>query len=160
MAVYKRPIPVACVAVVGKMSNPLFIKSFREDDPLTFHYIVHTSLDVVEERVSAPKKTNVTVAAQQDMYLGLLCPALCAKQDYRVYGYLTNTKVKFILVLEDFEAKDADVRSFFRQLHSVYTDTVSNPFCSTLSPLSSKKFEKDVSQLVDAQCRIFDVYRT
>eukprot|EP01111_Echinosteliopsis_oligospora_P005827 TRINITY_DN1952_c0_g1_i2.p1 TRINITY_DN1952_c0_g1~~TRINITY_DN1952_c0_g1_i2.p1 ORF type:complete len:116 (-),score=14.69 TRINITY_DN1952_c0_g1_i2:191-538(-) len=95
---------IVCVAVVGKSNNPLYIKSFETQDTMKFHYIVHSSLDVVDERT---KKTSQGTA---EMYLGLLCPT----EDYKVYGYITNTKIKLIVVmLDDMEVKDADVKSVF-----------------------------------------------
>ncbi|PRQ36478.1 putative protein kinase CAMK-OST1L family [Rosa chinensis] len=50
-----------------------------------------------------PKKFRPT----QNEFLGLLYPI----ENYKVYGYLTNTKVKFILVTIDLDVKDADVRN-------------------------------------------------
>ena len=47
---------VACCAVVGKQNNPLYIQTFNQDDELKFHFIVHTSLDIVEERTQAREK--------------------------------------------------------------------------------------------------------
>ena len=40
------------------------------------------------------------------MFLGLLCPI----EDFQVYGYVTNTKIKLIAVLEDIKVRDADVK--------------------------------------------------
>ncbi|KAK4401380.1 Trafficking protein particle complex subunit-like protein [Sesamum angolense] len=85
---------IVCVAVVGHQNNPLYIQSFTEaDDALKLHHIVHCSLDVVDERVNNPKKWPDT------------------KRDISWYGYLTNTKVKFILVTTDLDVRDADVRN-------------------------------------------------
>ncbi|CAM8990926.1 unnamed protein product [Rhodiola kirilowii] len=113
---------IVCVAVVGHQNNPLYIQSFTEaDDALKLHHIVHCSLDVVDERVNNPKKAGPTL---NETFLGLLYPT----ENYKVYGYLTNTKVKFILVTTDLDVKDGDMRNFFRQFHSVYVDAVSNPF--------------------------------
>jgi hypothetical protein len=36
------------------------------------------------------------VVASNGLYLGLLCP----NEDFRVYGYVTATNVKFIAVIE------------------------------------------------------------
>lgn len=55
---------IVCVAVVGKavshhtyhshndQNNPLYIESFEspQQNTLKFHYIVHTALDIVEEK--------------------------------------------------------------------------------------------------------------
>ncbi|KAH9655127.1 trafficking protein particle complex subunit 2-like protein [Citrus sinensis] len=96
---------IACVAVVGHQNNPLYIQSFTEaDDALKLHHIVHCSLDVVDERVNNPKKSGPTL---NETFLGLLYPT----ENYKVYGYLTNTKVKFILVTTDLDVRDADVRN-------------------------------------------------
>ena len=52
---------VACVAIIGKQNNPIYIQTFRDEsryssmsasplDKLKYHYIIHTSLDAVEEK--------------------------------------------------------------------------------------------------------------
>lgn len=48
------------------------------ENELKFHYMVHTSLDVVDEKVSAMGKALVD---QRELYLGLLYPT----EDYKVY---------------------------------------------------------------------------
>lgn len=73
-------------------NNPLYLKPVTNpDDPLKFHYIAHTALDIVEEKglsgfsvllmagTVATKKA--ASAAQPDMYLGLLYPM----EEYKVY---------------------------------------------------------------------------
>ncbi|KAJ1988695.1 hypothetical protein H4R33_002332 [Dimargaris cristalligena] len=46
---------VNCIAIIGKQT----------DDDLKYHYIAHTSCDVIEEKLAAGSKNL-------DMYLGLL----------------------------------------------------------------------------------------
>lgn len=41
---------IAGFAVIGKQNNPLFVKSFGTEDHLKFQFVVHTSLDIVDER--------------------------------------------------------------------------------------------------------------
>lgn len=41
---------IAGFAVVGKANNPLYAKSFGSEDHLKFQFIVHTALDIVDER--------------------------------------------------------------------------------------------------------------
>lgn len=48
------------------------------ENELKFHYMVHTSLDVVDEKISAMGKALVD---QRELYLGLLYPT----EDYKVY---------------------------------------------------------------------------
>eukprot|EP00249_Psilotum_nudum_P002501 c15571_g1_i1 orf=124-597(+) len=133
---------IVCAAVVGQHNNPLYIQSFTDgDDALKFHYIVHCSLDVIDEKVNNPKRTG---AALNETFLGLLYPT----EDYRVYGYLTNTKVKFILVVTDQDVRDADVRSFFRRFHAAYVDVASNPFHVPGKRITSQAFAEKVRSIV------------
>ena len=131
---------VACVAVVGKQNNPLYIRVFREhEDKLKFHYVVHTSLDVVDERVASSGKN--------DPYLGLLFPT----EESKVYGYATCTKAKFILVLDDVDVRESHIKTFFRKLHSIFADAISNPFYTQDLRITSKKFDSEV----EAACVVF-----
>lgn len=91
--------------------------------------------------VNNPKKSGPTL---NETFLGLLYPT----ENYKVYGYLTNTKVKFILVTTDMDARDADVRNFFRRFHSAYVDAVSNPFHVPGKKITSRSFAERVSAIV------------
>ncbi|ONM23209.1 SNARE-like superfamily protein [Zea mays] len=141
---------IFCVVVVRHQNNPLYLHSFTEaDDALKLHHIVHCSLDVIDERVNNSKRTL------NETFLGLLYPT----ENYRVYGYLTNTKVKFIMVTTDLNAKDADARNstgscsspfpqFFRKFHAAYVDAVSNPFHVPGKKVASRSFGARVSTIV------------
>lgn len=63
---------------------PLYIRSTPTEDELKFHYMVHTSLDVVDEKISAMGKALVD---QRELYLGLLYPT----EDYKVYPLVLTT---------------------------------------------------------------------
>lgn len=71
---------ICCIAIIGKANNPLYLRVFNkleeEDDDYKFHYISHTALDIIEERVGARKTQPIT-----DMYLGLLFPS----ESYKMY---------------------------------------------------------------------------
>eukprot|EP00899_Mesostigma_viride_P016502 jgi/Mesvir1/24853/Mv22089-RA.1 len=133
---------IVCVAVVGPANNPLYLKTFTDGDEsetLKFHYIVHCSLDVVDEKAVLPKKGGST-----DTYLGLLYPT----EDYKVYGYITNTRAKFMLVVSDADVRETDFKSFFRRMHTLYVDAVFNPFYTSGALLSSPKFDTQIAALV------------
>ncbi|KAF5928750.1 hypothetical protein HPG69_007382, partial [Diceros bicornis minor] len=120
-----------CVAVIAKENYPLYIRSVPTENELKFHYMVHTSLDVVDEKISAMGKALVD---QRELYLGLLYPT----EDYKVtfpnqlcsYGYVTNSRVKFVMVVDSSNTalRDNEIRSMFRKLHNSYTDVMCNPF--------------------------------
>ncbi|KAK2161662.1 hypothetical protein LSH36_112g05040 [Paralvinella palmiformis] len=101
------------------------MNNIKSENELKFYYTVHTSLDVVEEKIQSvgSKSTN----DMRELYLGLLYPT----EDYKVYGYVTNTKIKFVIVVEsssNISLRDNEIRSMFKKLHSAYVDMVCNPF--------------------------------
>lgn len=132
-----------CVAVIGKENYPLFIKAISSENELKFYYTVHTSLDVVEEKISSVGKNANDM---RELYLGLLYPT----EDYKVYGYVTNTKMKFVIVVESSNTtlRDNEIRSMFRKLHNAYVDMLCNPFYVPGENVTSKSFEKVVAGMM------------
>lgn len=106
------------------------IRTFAQPraDELKYHYIAHTSLDVVEERIAAANAAKST-----ECYLSLLY----TMEDVAVYGYVTPLRVKIIiaLALTDTVVRDADVISIFRALHTAYRLSLANPFLKANTPL-------------------------
>ena len=66
---------------------PLFIKNTPTDNELQFYYTVHTSLDVVEEKISSVGKNANDL---RELYLGLLYPT----EDYKVYPFEVYSRMK------------------------------------------------------------------
>uniref|UniRef100_A0A3B5L1C4 Trafficking protein particle complex subunit 2-like protein n=1 Tax=Xiphophorus couchianus TaxID=32473 RepID=A0A3B5L1C4_9TELE len=124
-----------CLLMFSPQNYPLYIRSVPCQNELKFHYTVHTSLDVVEEKVSAVGKS---LADQRELYLGLLYPT----EDYKVYGYVTNSKVKFVIVVDSSNTslRDNEIRSMFRKLHNSFTDVMCNSFYNPGDPIQSKAF--------------------
>lgn len=56
-----------CVAVVNRNNSPKYIACVNPAMELDFHYKVHTSLDVIEERLSNKTKSNTE---SREFYLG------------------------------------------------------------------------------------------
>ncbi|KAM6430668.1 trafficking protein particle complex subunit 2-like protein isoform 2-T2 [Liasis olivaceus] len=136
-----------CIAVIAKENYPLYIKSAPTESELKFHYTVHTSLDVVDEKVSALGKALVD---QRELYLGLLYPT----EDYKVYGYVTNSKVKFVMVVDSSNTalRDNEIRSMFRKLHNSYTDVMCNPFYNPGDQIQSRAFDNMVMSMMVQVC--------
>eukprot|EP00160_Parvularia_atlantis_P004575 Unigene13883_Nuclearia_a/m.41955 Unigene13883_Nuclearia_a/g.41955 ORF Unigene13883_Nuclearia_a/g.41955 Unigene13883_Nuclearia_a/m.41955 type:complete len:165 (-) Unigene13883_Nuclearia_a:34-528(-) len=153
-----------CVALVGKSDNPLYVRTFSppagamrssgaasgggtsgggSPQDLRFMYMVHTSLDIVEERVTSGAKAS-------EMYLGLLY----SLEDIRVYGYVTNTKIKFVVIVQGGTAgegplKDSEMRQLFVRLHTEYTNLLCNPFHDVgATKLVSPAFDRTVDALL------------
>ncbi|KAE9976049.1 hypothetical protein BLS_002295 [Venturia inaequalis] len=124
---------VACIGVIGKLNNPLHISLFPpgERDPLQFSFMLSSCLDIFDIRM--PHKT-----AEQDF--GLL---QAIDERLAMYGWLTNTGVKFVIVI-DMEGRpatlneskinsavgirDADLKPAFRALQTAYINLLRNPF--------------------------------
>ncbi|KAJ3288794.1 Trafficking protein particle complex subunit 2-like protein [Blyttiomyces sp. JEL0837] len=83
-----------------------------------------------------------------DLYLGLLY----AMADLAVYGYMTNTKVKFIVVITVAETsvKDIEMRNVFRRIHNAYVNLASNPFWDPdgTARIMSKRFHTAINDTV------------
>ena len=69
----------------GALQNfPLFIKTTQEDNELQYHYAVHTSLDVIEEKISSVGKNTNDL---RELYLGLLY----STEEYKVYPFIDHS---------------------------------------------------------------------
>lgn len=137
---------IVCAAVIGQQNNPLYLETFQQtgagsEGALRFHYIVHCSLDAVEEKLLQPQKTP---GEPSDAYLGLLYPT----DDFKVYGYVSNTKMKFILVLDDMAPKDEEMRLIFKRFHAAFIDAVSNPFYTLNTPIISPSFDASIRTIM------------
>ncbi|KAJ1519735.1 hypothetical protein ONE63_004991 [Megalurothrips usitatus] len=132
-----------CIAVIGKENSPKYVSCLHSENELQFHYKVHTALDVVEEKLSLAGKSNCDV---RELYLGLLH----STEEHKIFGYVTNTKIKFIVIVEaaNTTLRDNEVRTMFRRLHAAYTDVVCNPFYIPGDHIVSKKFEGVVRSIM------------
>ncbi|XP_021949685.1 trafficking protein particle complex subunit 2-like protein [Folsomia candida] len=135
---------------------------------LQYSFIVSSALDIVEERVQmghqAFKGGNPALAAAggvalssgdgpqvatRELYLG----ALTAQEEYKVYGYMTNTKIKFVIIVEEtsIPLRENDIRMMFRRLHGAFCDLMSNPFYLPGTEIHSKRFEGTINAILAGQ---------
>ena len=102
---------------------------------------------VAAQRQAAQQAGGGGAAAKYDSYLGMLFPI----EELRVFGFLSNCRVKLIAVLDDEEVKDGEMKALFRRLHALYVDTVSNPFHVPDSELyGCASFDRQVERIVEA----------
>ena len=66
-------------------NSPKYISCLNPDLELQFHYKVHTSLDVVEEKLSSVGKSSGDV---RELYLGLLY----SSEEHKMYPLITTCK--------------------------------------------------------------------
>ncbi|CAG7822896.1 unnamed protein product [Allacma fusca] len=148
-----------CVAVIGKDNGPMYFRTRQSGvEELQYHFIVSSALDIIEERVQSSGKSGIlpggvsnpgALEITRELYLG----ALTAQEEYKVYGYMTNTKIKFVIVIEESSTplRENDIRTMFRKLHGAFCDLMSNPFYSPGSEIRSKRFHDVVNSIVAGQ---------
>jgi len=148
---------LAAVAFISSQNHPILVRplSGSAEDLLKYHYIAHTSLDVIDEHIAAlPPKTSA------ESYLGFLY----ALEEVAVYGYVTPLKLKIVLALTltDAVVRDADIISIFKALHSAYYRAAANPFLKLHSPLDTHNehiLETGSPQWISFRRRVDEVAR-
>ncbi|XP_078045693.1 trafficking protein particle complex subunit 2-like protein isoform X1 [Augochlora pura] len=139
-----------CVAVIGKDNSPKYIRCADESMALQFHCKVHTSIDIIEEKLNVGNKAVIDI---RELYLGLLN----ATEEYKMfvilltlYGYATNTKIKFIIVLQSSNTtlRENDVKMIFKKLHAAYSNSVCNPFYIPDDEINSKSFDLSIMDIM------------
>jgi len=107
------------VAYISSQNHPILVRTFVPGDDLKYHYVAHTSLDVIEERVASSTKLG-------ECYLG----HLYSMEDLAVYGWIAPSKLKIVvaLALTDAVVRDQDILTIFKALHLAYHHSLCNPF--------------------------------
>ncbi|KAG5678372.1 hypothetical protein PVAND_008054 [Polypedilum vanderplanki] len=130
------------VAIISKDNSPLYVLAADMDKETELQYNFHSALDIVDEKSSNTANKNF------DSFLGMLY----ATELYKIYGYMTNTKIKFILIVDSLNSalRENEVRNIFRSLHVEYTNYISNPFTIPNEPIFSKSFDKNIRNICKA----------
>ncbi|ETW84930.1 hypothetical protein HETIRDRAFT_243930, partial [Heterobasidion irregulare TC 32-1] len=114
---------LAAIAFISPQNHPILVRSFsqRHDNLLKYHYIAYTSLDIVNERITAMPKLV-------ECYLGFLY----SMENVTMYAYITLPKVKIILALALTDTRFLffilPPLQIFKALHLAYYRSTTNPF--------------------------------
>ena len=105
-----------CVAVLDRNSTPLALQTCQPEKELDFHYIVHTSIDVINEKCNvsnaasgasnakldgAPSSGTApgnahqqpgAAAGNRELYLGVLY----STEQHKVFGYVSTCIQMFL----------------------------------------------------------------
>ncbi|TNV76008.1 hypothetical protein FGO68_gene9672 [Halteria grandinella] len=145
---------VAFVAILNKKNHPIVLKNFLVDAirqnytdlsqeeisslDLQMKMLVYQTLDHFEEKqkikgaqVQAPKQGFLA----ESTYQGLIIEAFVSQYQLDVYGYISNTNYKYIIIKNETKTtplgqKPADdqVKGMFKSLLRVHTELLLNPF--------------------------------
>ncbi|KAI5799960.1 Sedlin, N-terminal conserved region-domain-containing protein [Geopyxis carbonaria] len=147
---------IACIAIIGKKvsyslsppaSDSQFLTQGTSRDRLAFHFLIHTTLDIFASRL--PAKTN------GDSDFGLL---YSVDEGLALYGWLTNTGIKFVIAVETPSGdsasapvglREGEMKGVFRALQTAYIRLVCNPFYDNdeSGPIESKRFLGEVEKI-------------
>jgi hypothetical protein len=107
---------------------------------------------------TVPTSTNLVEASTKGanrMFRGLIC----IQEEYRFYGYTTNTAVNIIVAVKDdilpiekeaIYARDDMIQSLLGEIHNCYVEHTLNPFSARQGPIKSNKFQWQMRQILSA----------
>lgn len=106
---------ISFVGIIGKQQKPLYLKTFSDEanhDEARLIELAYSASDVFQERIQAGHRIP-------DLYFGLLT----ALPDVVLYGYMSNTRIKFILAIQetDLIISESMVKSMLTRIHREYT---------------------------------------
>jgi Sedlin, N-terminal conserved region len=116
---------------------------------------LHSALDYVEERIETSMAgLPVVTSGRTGHWLGLLA---CQNDDgddaeghHVVYGYITATNVKLLVMVCPPVPKESNVRLFLNGIHDTFITHSMNPF-SSVKPgqrITSKRFDANIREAV------------
>mmetsp|Transcript_36053 Transcript_36053/g.78964 ORF Transcript_36053/g.78964 Transcript_36053/m.78964 type:complete len:224 (+) Transcript_36053:115-786(+) len=125
-------------------------------------FILHSALDRMHQLCepdgmgAAWRYGRTGQIGHEAMYVGLIGHV----EDVRVYGYITTTKIKIIVAVEDAflpgqteqgKAHEVALKNLMIKIHGLYTEYIANPF-TTLSAntIKSARFDNGVTANVNA----------
>jgi hypothetical protein len=146
-------MPVHLIAIIGKKDEPLFFSTEEEDsEALNLKRLSHEALDIVDERL-AEARNDKESKNSFDLYMGLLMTV----SEYEVFGFISNTKVKIIVICanEHDNARESPrvggdrkaMRTFIMQVYALYVTDVQNPLQSISAPCRSDSFATKIENL-------------
>ncbi|CAD5217827.1 unnamed protein product [Bursaphelenchus okinawaensis] len=133
---------VLALSVLSKDKSLIYFQcsSERINEETAIQMMAYSALDVLDEWEKVPSNRP------QELFQG----CLLFNNTYKVFGYVTNTQVNFILTYDasDSSNRDQDVRMLFKKLHNHYVDEVSNPFYVPGAFFTTTNFKKFVNTLL------------
>ena len=145
--------PLVAVCFVNRNDAPLYFKAFTggAEESVRMQLACYASLDMADERangiqIAGTVSTSGGETPSRDPFLGLLLPV----DEQKVFGYLTSTGIRILIVVRDVLLREDRVRELFKGLHKLYADAISSPFAEINTRLSSPMFEEGVTRLCES----------
>lgn len=111
------------------------------EEAIKLVYLMHASLDIVEER--AEQHTT------RDNFLGVLYQC----EQYKIYGLMSTTKVKILLMINQRYSfgspRENDIRQMLKGIHKALVDaTAMNPFYKPNEPVKSTRLNSYLDTII------------
>lgn len=113
---------------------------------------INTSLGSISKWRTVGSPSSVGISGSDSMWIGLLCNL----EEMRIYGYLTNTSIKFMAIVQDtiatsqqIAARETELKLFFTSIHELYVEYVLNPFSNIKIKITSKRVDLGVKKCVN-----------
>ena len=155
------PPLIAAVAILGRAGAPLYFKSFGGDEAARLQFAVFTALDVISARVAETRAlapapapaggASAAAAAPADRFLGLLFPV----EEHKVFGFVSNGNVKFIVVVRDvllLEDRMREASGAPRRRAATPRWMPFNPSPPTLAPPPARSLPRPPARSSSASC--------
>ncbi|CAD8118674.1 unnamed protein product [Paramecium sonneborni] len=124
--------------ILSQEDHPIYEKRFPlkkttlgNQQVLNAQFILHASLDVFDEKYKSSKE--------------LFLKEIDQKQDYRVFGYVTPSNIRFLLLTDQDEER---VKTFFQLAHEQLIKILMNPLYQLGTLIASPYFDSVVQQLL------------
>jgi len=131
--------------VSGSQTNDSYLNQL---DINQLNWTVFTALDGIDHAMrhidTNPKQKSSSSSVSN--FLGIIQ----ASDTHKILGYITATRVKFMLILDSSkpQPRDVDIRRFFEQLHALWTRLAGSPFYRLGELVTQPQFVKQVDQLL------------
>ncbi|CAK60176.1 unnamed protein product (macronuclear) [Paramecium tetraurelia] len=124
--------------ILSQEDHPLYERRFPlkkttlvSQQVLNAQFILHAALDVFDEKYKSSKE--------------LFLKEIDQKQDYRVYGYVTPSNIRFLVLTDQDEER---VKIFCQLAHEQLIKILMNPLYQLGTQITSPSFESVIQQLL------------
>lgn len=128
----------SAIAIVNTANQPLLLRTsfdgIDKEQATKLMYLLHASLDIVQEKAEQP--------TSRDNFLGTLYQC----EDYKIFGLMSTTKVKILLMISQrynyVPPRENDIRQMLKNIHKAFIDaTAMNPFYKPNEVVKSKRLD-------------------
>mmetsp|Transcript_16105 Transcript_16105/g.38654 ORF Transcript_16105/g.38654 Transcript_16105/m.38654 type:complete len:191 (-) Transcript_16105:378-950(-) len=118
---------------------------------LDYQFVLHSACQRLDDVLRENKWKAPGASGMDACWVGFLC----LSDNLRAYGYVT-TNTRYIALIEDSieniqlqKARNSELCVLMANAHRFYTESLLNPFASLHSKITSKRFESNVTSLVN-----------